>query len=38
VNRLWLTLGRKCKADVKSNPHLYSMLFNENGVVMPGGR
>ncbi|XP_026730597.1 trehalase-like isoform X3 [Trichoplusia ni] len=38
LNRLWLQLGRKMKEDVKQNQDLYSIIYVDNPVIVPGGR
>ncbi|XP_072945752.1 trehalase-like isoform X2 [Epargyreus clarus] len=38
LNRLWLQLGRKMKDDVKNNQDLYSIIYVDNPVIVPGGR
>ncbi|CAD0206292.1 unnamed protein product [Chrysodeixis includens] len=38
LNRLWLQLGRKMKDDVKMNQDLYSIIYVDNPVIVPGGR
>ncbi|XP_041983501.1 trehalase-like isoform X2 [Aricia agestis] len=38
LNRLWLELGRKMKKDVKDNQDLYSIIYVDNPVIVPGGR
>lgn len=38
LNGIWLELGRKMKKDVASNPELYSIIYVENPVIVPGGR
>ncbi|KPJ19579.1 Trehalase [Papilio machaon] len=38
LNRLWLELGRKMKEDVKKNQDLYSIIYVDNPVIVPGGR
>lgn len=38
LNAIWLELGRKMKNDVKENPELYSIIYVENPVIVPGGR
>ena len=38
VHKLWLVLGRKPSADVKSNPLQHSLLWTPNPIVVPGGR
>lgn len=36
LNRLWLQLGRKMKPDVKANQDLYSIIYVDNPVIVPG--
>ncbi|KAM3959901.1 LOW QUALITY PROTEIN: trehalase-2 [Aphomia sociella] len=38
LNRLWLQLGRKMKDDVKNNQELYSIIYVDHPVIVPGGR
>ncbi|XP_052753073.1 trehalase-like isoform X1 [Galleria mellonella] len=38
LNRLWLQLGRKMKDEVKENQELYSIIYVDNPVIVPGGR
>ncbi|KAG6446640.1 trehalase isoform X1 [Manduca sexta] len=38
LNKLWLQLGRKMKDEVKHNQDLYSIIYVENPVIVPGGR
>lgn len=38
LNRLWLQLGRKMKSEVKDNQELYSIIYVNNPVIVPGGR
>lgn len=38
LNDLWLELGRKMTEDVKKNNDLYSIIYVENPVIVPGGR
>lgn len=38
LNNIWLELGRKMKKEVKDNSELYSIIYVENGVIVPGGR
>nr|AYO46921.1 trehalase-2 [Heortia vitessoides] len=38
LNKLWLQLGRKVKEDVKHNQDLYSIIYVNNPVIVPGGR
>lgn len=38
LNGIWLDLGRKMKKDVADNPELYSIIYVENPVIVPGGR
>ena len=38
LNGVWLDLGRKMKKDVADNPELYSIIYVENPVIVPGGR
>lgn len=38
LNRLWLQLGRKMKDEVKHNQELYSIIYVDNPVIVPGGR
>lgn len=38
LNGIWLELGRKMKKDVSDNPELYSIIYVENPVIVPGGR
>lgn len=38
LNRLWLQLGRKMKDEVKNNQDLYSIIYVDNPVIVPGGR
>lgn len=38
LNGIWLELGRQMKKDVADNPELYSIIYVENPVIVPGGR
>jgi alpha,alpha-trehalase len=38
LNGVWLELGRQMKKDVAANPELYSIIYVENPVIVPGGR
>lgn len=38
LNGIWLELGRKMKNDVKTNNDLYSIIYVENPMIVPGGR
>ncbi|XP_045456560.1 trehalase [Melitaea cinxia] len=38
LNKLWLQLGRKMKHEVKENQELYSIIYVDNPVIVPGGR
>lgn len=38
LNNIWLDLGRKMKRDVMENQDKYSIIYVENGVIVPGGR
>lgn len=38
LNGVWLDLGRKMKKNVADNPELYSIIYVENPVIVPGGR
>ncbi|KAJ8665424.1 hypothetical protein QAD02_007086, partial [Eretmocerus hayati] len=38
LNHIWKLLGRKMKDDVRTNSELYSIIFVENPVIVPGGR
>lgn len=38
LNRLWLSLGRKMKSEVKDNQDQYSIIYVDNPVIVPGGR
>ncbi|XP_069362655.1 trehalase-like isoform X1 [Maniola hyperantus] len=38
LNELWLNLGRKMKTEVKENQDLYSIIYVDNPVIVPGGR
>jgi alpha,alpha-trehalase len=38
LNEIWNELGRKMKNDVKDNNELYSIIYVENPVIVPGGR
>ncbi|KAL0809999.1 hypothetical protein ABMA28_010833 [Loxostege sticticalis] len=38
LNKLWLQLGRKMKPDVRDNPDLYSIIYVDNPIIVPGGR
>ncbi|CAH2099262.1 unnamed protein product [Euphydryas editha] len=38
LNKLWLQLGRKMKREVKENQELYSIIYVDNPVIVPGGR
>ncbi|XP_013200112.1 trehalase isoform X1 [Amyelois transitella] len=38
LHALWLQLGRKMKEEVKNNQDLYSIIYVDNPVIVPGGR
>jgi alpha,alpha-trehalase len=38
LNEIWEILGRKMKTEVKENSELYSIIYVENPVIIPGGR
>ncbi|XP_008202561.1 trehalase isoform X3 [Nasonia vitripennis] len=38
LNHIWKLLGRKMKDDVRLNSELYSIIYVENPVIVPGGR
>ncbi|XP_048486687.1 trehalase isoform X2 [Plutella xylostella] len=38
LHRLWLVLGRKMKPEVKLQQQLYSIIYVDNPVIVPGGR
>lgn len=38
LNGIWKELGRQMKKDVHDNPELYSIIYVENPVIVPGGR
>jgi len=38
LNKLWKHLGRKISVSVKENPDMYSQIYVQNPVVVPGGR
>lgn len=38
LNGIWNELGRKMRKDVLENQELYSIIYVENGVIVPGGR
>lgn len=38
LHSFWKELGRKIKDDVRDRPDLYSMIYLENPVIVPGGR
>ncbi|XP_037033248.1 trehalase-like isoform X4 [Bradysia coprophila] len=38
LNTLWLQLGRKMKDEVKRNQDLYSIIYVDHPVIVPGGR
>lgn len=38
LNLLWLQLGRKMKQEVKLHQELYSIIYVDNPVIVPGGR
>jgi alpha,alpha-trehalase len=38
LNKVWLDLGRLMKKEVADNPELYSIIYVENPVIVPGGR
>ncbi|GBP36063.1 Trehalase [Eumeta japonica] len=38
LHGLWLDLGRKMKDEVKHNPDLYSIIYVDHPVIVPGGR
>lgn len=38
LNQVWLDLGRKMKNEVKEHEDLYSIIYVQNPVIVPGGR
>lgn len=38
LNGIWLELGRKMRKDVEENTNLYSIIYVENPMIVPGGR
>ncbi|TRY64287.1 hypothetical protein TCAL_10817 [Tigriopus californicus] len=38
VNKLWNTLSRRCSAELKKTPELFSKIDLPHGFIMPGGR
>ncbi|CAG7834101.1 unnamed protein product [Allacma fusca] len=38
LNSIWKNLGRSIRQDVKTRPEMYSMIYVDNPVVVPGGR
>ncbi|KAJ6647157.1 Trehalase, partial [Pseudolycoriella hygida] len=38
LNDLWLQLGRKMKDEVKRNQQMYSIIYVDHPVIVPGGR
>ncbi|XP_063835084.1 trehalase isoform X2 [Ostrinia nubilalis] len=38
LHKLWLELGRKMTNDVRDNPELYSIIYVNNPIIVPGGR
>lgn len=38
LHGLWLDLGRQMKKDVRDNNDLYSIIYVDNPVIVPGGR
>lgn len=38
LNNVWKTLGRKITKEVQRNPEKHSLIYVENGFVVPGGR
>lgn len=38
LNNIWKQLGRKMKDDVRINSDLYSIIYVEHPVIVPGGR
>lgn len=38
LHSFWKQLGRKIKDDVKKRPELYSMIYLDHPVIVPGGR
>lgn len=38
LNHLWLDLGRKMKTEVETNSELYSIIYLDHPVIVPGGR
>lgn len=38
LNGIWTELGRKIKKEVKDNDELYSIVYVENPMIVPGGR
>ncbi|CRL08140.1 CLUMA_CG020990, isoform A [Clunio marinus] len=38
LNKIWLDLGRKMKKEVADNQALYSIIYVQNPVIVPGGR
>lgn len=38
LHSFWKELGRKIKDDVKNHPDMYSMIYTDHPVIVPGGR
>ncbi|XP_066585009.1 trehalase-like [Prorops nasuta] len=38
LNAIWRTLARKIRPSVKENPQRHSIIYVENGFIIPGGR
>ncbi|XP_058810483.1 trehalase isoform X2 [Phymastichus coffea] len=38
LNHIWKLLGRKMKDEVRANSQLYSIIYVEHPVIVPGGR
>lgn len=38
INKLWYSLARKVKDDVKTHPDMYSLIWVPNGFIIPGER
>ncbi|CAG7785820.1 unnamed protein product, partial [Allacma fusca] len=38
LNSFWRRLGRRIISDVKARPEMYSMIYVNNPVIVPGGR
>ena len=38
LHQKWLSLGRKVAVDVRDSPSVYSLVYLDNPIIVPGGR